>query len=583
MQSARTHLGLFLPLIACLLVPSPTRSAEIQGNHHPLSEEIEYLSDPAGTLTLEHLLADPSAYPFVAVREGRPDSSFTPVWLKIELDFTKPARAKQYYLFARIENLYEIRLYRPDREGGYTEWVTGNDYPASTRELDGPRYGFLIESSETTQTLYIRYIGGPGANQFPWDLVEKDTYLRIRSAYYSMEVAVFSAITTLLIFNLFIALSLRKAEYFHYSAYVFSVMMGLATLDGLGFYYLWPDFPAFNQRALHSFNLLSSGTRLLTILAFLNVADFAPRLNRAAQATLGLLGVGFLVLNGVGITRLPPYSLTIPWAAGILFGFVVCAYAIWKRVRLAIPLFVALLIPSITAILQAFLTVNTGGISVIELQLAKIGFVVHVLMFSLCLAAQIKVETESRILALHDSLTGLPGTTLLQERFELAANLCRRQGMKTAVIFIDLDGFKAVNDTMGHAAGDQLLVQVAGRIQGELRHTDTVARIGGDEFVVLLTQLTDVEDATQIGEKLLASVAKPYLIDGSKARIGASIGIAVFPDAGEDLESLLEAADGAMYESKRHGKNTCTLASSSVVARPSRFQRIGRLTSNESG
>lgn len=150
----------------------------------------------------------------------------------------------------------------------------------------------------------------------------------------------------------------------------------------------------------------------------------------------------------------------------------------------------------------------------------------------------------------------------MQERFELAANLCRRQGLKTAVFFIDLDGFKAVNDTMGHAAGDQLLVQVAGRIHVELRRTDTVARIGGDEFVVLLTQIGDDKDVTQVAEKLLDSVATPYLIDGTQTRISASIGIALFPDAGEDLQSLLDAADGAMYDSKRRSKNTYTLSSS---------------------
>lgn len=393
MQDSLAQLGLFVVLLACLLAPCPGRAADITGNFHPLSEEIHYLEDPTGTLTLSHLLANPSAHPFIPGSEGRPLGSFAPVWLKVELTFSEAARDKRYYLFTRIENLFEIRMYRRDGLGGYSEWVTGNHYPASTREVDSPRYGFLVEPSNTTQTLFLRYIGGPGANQFPWDLVEEDTYLRSNDRYYRLEVAAFSAITTLLVFNLFIAVSLRKAEYLYYSAYVFSVTMGLATFDGLGFYHLWPDSPALNERALHSFNLLASATRLLTILSFLGVAAFAPRLHRAALGILGMLAVGLCVLNLVGITRLPPYSMTIAWAMGILFGFVVCGYAVRKRVRLALPLFITLLIPGVTAILQAFLTVNISGVGVIELQLAKIGFVAHVLMFSLCLAAQIKIET----------------------------------------------------------------------------------------------------------------------------------------------------------------------------------------------
>lgn len=572
-----------LLLLVFLLAPGTAWAVDITGNYHPLSAAMQYLSDPGGQLTLDHLLATPDDHRFVPGSEGEPAASFTPVWLKIDLDFSQEALGKQYFLFTRIENLYDIRLYRPDEQGGYEEWVTGNDHPASSREMNSPRYGFSIQPSADTQTLYMRFIGGPGADRFPWDLIEAETYHRNARNYYNFDVACFSAITALLLFNLFIALSLRKAEYLYYSAYVFSVMMGLVTLDGLGFYYLWPDSPELNSRALHSFNLLSSSLRLLTVMSFLGVASFAPRMNRAALAILTVLACTFMAVNLFGINKLPPYAATLPWAAGVLFSFAICISAIWKRVQLAIPLFFALLIPSVSAIMQATLTVGSASVSVFELQLAKTGFVIHVLMFSLCLAAHIKGETESRILALHDSLTGLPGTTLLQEHFDLAANLCRRLGMKTAVFFIDLDGFKAVNDKLGHAVGDQLLVQAAGRMQSELRRTDTVARIGGDEFTVLLTQVEEEGVVTQVADKLLAAVAKPYLINGREVRVSASIGIALFPDEGEDLQSLLKAADSAMYNSKRRGKNSYTLSGNNLVRHPSQFGIMETLKESQTG
>ena len=133
---------------------------------------------------------------------------------------------------------------------------------------------------------------------------------------------------------------------------------------------------------------------------------------------------------------------------------------------------------------------------------------------------------------MHDSLTGLPGMRLLQERFDLAASLSRREGTQMAVLFIDLDGFKAVNDGLGHAAGDQLLIQVARRMQEKLRSTDTVARIGGDEFAVLLTQLKERAALQKVVSQLLETIAEPILIDGRESRVSGSIGVAMHPADG---------------------------------------------------
>jgi diguanylate cyclase (GGDEF)-like protein len=560
-----------------MALPGVALAMDVTGNYHSLVKELDYLPDPEGQLSIEELLANPAAYSFIPSSESTPEVMFSPVWLRIELNFSGEALDKTYYLFNRVENLYDIRIYRPDGEDGYSEWVTGNDYPVSTRELDDPRYGFRIEPTAQPSTLYIRFIGGPGTNSLPWDLVEKNNYESNAETYYSFDIACLSAIAALLLFNFSIALSLGKREYLFYSAYVGSVMMGLVTLDGLGFYYLWPDSPALNQRALHSINQLSAAMRLLTIMSFVGIAALAPRLNRICIAALVLLAATLLTVSVFGIRALPPYMATISWAIGILLGFVIGVYAIIKRVKLAVPLLFTLLIPTVAALLQAYLTVTSTDISIFTLQIAKVGFVIHVLMFSLCLAAHIKLESESRIMALHDGLTGLPGTALLQEHFDLAANLSRRQGMKTAVFFMDLDGFKSVNDNLGHAVGDQLLVQVANRIRGELRRTDIVARIGGDEFAILLTQVKNEKAVRQIAEKLLASLGKPYLIDPAVARIGASIGIAMFPDEGEDLQSLLKAADKAMYDSKARGKNTYTLASSRLIQHPGQLSQLKRV------
>lgn len=543
-------------LLASLLTGAPAQALEVQHNRHALSAEIDFLEDAAGSLTLSQLLADPARYRFLPISERQPQGAFTPVWVRLQLNFTAETLEKSYYLFSRVGNLYDIRLYRQDETGRYRETITGNNYPASSRELPAPRHGFLIEPRPGTMTLYLRFVGGPGTASFPWDLVEQGTYHRNADLYYGLDVAGLAAIAALLLFNLCVAITLRSAEYGFYCAYVFSVMMALITVDGLGFYFLWPDFPALNSRALHSFNLLSAAMRLLAIMSFVQLASLAPRLHKLALTILALLAITLLAVNVAGIHRLPPYAATIPWALGILYGFAICGYAIRKKVALALPLFISLIVPSVTAIAQGVITVNGADGGIIELQLAKLGFIVHILLFSLCLAAHIRMETDSRIDALHDSLTGLPGTILLQERFKFAASMARRQGTKLAVMFIDLDGFKAVNDGYGHAAGDQLLAHVAANLQSSLRRTDTVARIGGDEFAVLLTQVREQSAVDKVAPKLVQAASIPCLVEGGQAQVSASIGVAMYPDEGSGLEELLKIADQGMYEAKRSGKNT---------------------------
>ncbi|MDQ6971323.1 MAG: GGDEF domain-containing protein, partial [Mariprofundaceae bacterium] len=124
-----------------------------------------------------------------------------------------------------------------------------------------------------------------------------------------------------------------------------------------------------------------------------------------------------------------------------------------------------------------------------------------------------------------------------------------------AIIFIDLDRFKYINDHYGHAAGDELLISVAGRISSSLRKTDTVIRISGDEFIVLMPQIQHPADAGLVAEKMVATVSQPYLIAENKIYISASAGIAVFPGDGDDVETLMSHADVAMYKAKENGRN----------------------------
>jgi diguanylate cyclase (GGDEF)-like protein/PAS domain S-box-containing protein len=157
--------------------------------------------------------------------------------------------------------------------------------------------------------------------------------------------------------------------------------------------------------------------------------------------------------------------------------------------------------------------------------------------------------------AYHDILTGLPNRTLFKDRLGLALHQARRKRAELAVMFVDLDRFKLVNDTLGHVQGDALLQQVAGRLKECLRQGDTLARQGGDEFTLVLPELRDREDARIVAAKFLERLHQPFDLDGHEVHISASIGIAVYPEHGETLDELLRHADIAMYQVKGRGKN----------------------------
>jgi len=175
--------------------------------------------------------------------------------------------------------------------------------------------------------------------------------------------------------------------------------------------------------------------------------------------------------------------------------------------------------------------------------------------------------------AYHDALTGLPNRMLFYDRLTQALSLARRDERGLAVLFLDLDQFKLVNDTLGHAAGDRLLVEIARRLQNSVRDSDTVARVGGDEFTLLLRNIDDGADAARAAQKVLEAVARPAEIDGQRLYLTTSIGISSYPADGEEAEALLTNADIAMYRAKELGRSRYQLCTPAMNAKS-----VARLT-----
>ncbi|MFD2233797.1 EAL domain-containing protein [Phaeospirillum tilakii] len=183
-------------------------------------------------------------------------------------------------------------------------------------------------------------------------------------------------------------------------------------------------------------------------------------------------------------------------------------------------------------------------------------------------------RTEERIknLAFFDVLTGLPNRRLFTDRLQLAVANASRHGQYLAVMFLDLDLFKRINDSLGHGIGDQVLIETARRLGQGVREGDTVARLGGDEFTILLPQVDQIESAARLAERLLAQIRQPVLVEGHELYVTASIGIAIHPDNGPGVEALVKNADTAMYRAKDLGRNGFQLYSPTMNARS--FERL---------
>jgi diguanylate cyclase (GGDEF)-like protein len=165
------------------------------------------------------------------------------------------------------------------------------------------------------------------------------------------------------------------------------------------------------------------------------------------------------------------------------------------------------------------------------------------------------MEFEQRLadMATHDFLTGLPNRLLLNDRLYVALAQAHRNKNKLAILTLDLDRFKTVNDSHGHHVGDELLKAVGQRLTGIIRSGDTIARMGGDEFLLVMSELHQSDSVSSIISKIVEAFKVPFIIEGHRLNISASIGIAIYPDDGLDMEALMRKSDSAMYDIKRHG------------------------------
>jgi diguanylate cyclase len=212
-------------------------------------------------------------------------------------------------------------------------------------------------------------------------------------------------------------------------------------------------------------------------------------------------------------------------------------------------------------------TIGITTITILAITIGVSALDAHAAAHTARMADSLQFANEQlRNLALNDRLTGLPNRTLLEDRMAQALARAQRSKESFALMFVDLDNFKPVNDTHGHRIGDDLLKAVAKRLTGSVRKSDTVARTGGDEFVIVLHELQGTPDAAMVGRKILDELTRPFFIEGRELAISCSIGISVYPENGKTVAMLLANADTAMYHAKRGGRNNFRFFDPEMIA-----------------
>ncbi|MBI1943435.1 MAG: GGDEF domain-containing protein [Betaproteobacteria bacterium] len=532
---------------------------------------VELLEDPAGALSLEQVRRAETAARFVRSRSATPNFGYTRSawWLRFRL----PAASRpgeELLLEVRFPSIDRLDFFAP-QGAGWRQMRAGDTLPWDAREVKRRShvFRFTLPQSPGTHEFYLR-ASSAGVLTVPLHLWRPEPFERSDRQTQLLLGLFYGLVAALALYNAMLYFSVRDRAYLYYVAYAAAFGTFLLAFDGLAFEYLWPESVWWANHGLATALALTLAFGTLFASRFLDMARTAPRGRRLMQllsgsgAVLAILAAsGWLLEYGVILRTLSVLGLA---AAAVAIYVGVRALALgYRPARFFLLAWGALLAFIALGALRNFALVPSTFATVYGLH---IGFALDVLLLSFALAdrinslelataaAQAEVrERDRRVerlrhMAQHDSLTGLPNRVSMQQRLALAIELAKRNRKKLAVMMVDLDGFKRLNDERGHIFGDHALSSIAGRLRTSVRGSDTVARYGGDEFVVLAGELDRGEDVGYIAEKIADMVSLPLAVDGVTERVTCSIGISLYPDDARDGEALIERADRAMYAAK---------------------------------
>ncbi|MDH1867777.1 diguanylate cyclase [Pseudomonas chengduensis] len=572
----------------------------------PLNAHIELLEDDQGTLAIDDLAAPEQQSRFQPAN-GRASvgQSLNPWWIKVTLQRDMRAPAHWVLEVGSVTQL-DLQLHQPDGQGGWLVRQAGErvafsenrDHPYRRMVFDLPALG------EQPTTFYLRAFD-PAGNSFPLRIWQLDDLTQLATRENLALGAIYGVVFALLLYNLFILISLRDKAYFWYVLTTAFALLFIMSMTGHGAQYLWPNHavPAWLDRitlpslwglfasrftqtllqtriyvrwAHHLLNMACVIYLIAIVLtlfdqrylaawaiALLSLTSIPAALGSAVirwrqgffPAQLYLYGYG-LVLGSVAILLLRTTGVLQPaeWNAYV-FPLAVAAESILFSFALAYR--IQILKQERAVALQQADREKTARLAQLQASADELQAAVTARTAELAATNEQLRERERELqhAAFHDSLTELPNRRYLVERCESALAHAERHNDSVALLLIDLDHFKPINDRFGHAAGDLMLQVIAMRLREHVRAGDAVARLGGDEFAALICGNDAERQAREIAERLLAELSEPVHYGAERLRVTISIGVALYPRHAKNFTGLYKAADMALYRVKERGRS----------------------------
>lgn len=598
-------------LLLCLWMSTALAAPELRlgGNLERVAvgPHIEFLRDPGGMMRWPAV----RTAEFRELRSPQANFGFTRdvIWLRFTV-VTPPEEIRPWLLEIAYPPLDYLEVY-VDPTRALPAFNGGDRLPFDARLIRHPDYLFpLALTPGQPTTVYVR-VQSESSISVPLAMVTAGEFEGERGSDIFVFGLFFGSVLALVLFNLALFLALRDSRFVFYVMFLASTSFVFLVYDGLAYQFLWPDAPNWNNHIGILAAQLTLAFSLLFARSFLETPQRMPRTERIFRGLIGVILLMLLISSirldyafaaqcfsifavvvgslqfAVGVMSWrdgyrPARYFVMAWAAllsGILLyalrviglipasGFAVWGVQIGAAVEMGL---LSLALVDRVDILrrdreraqeQALVTAHQVEH---ELEQRVAERVIELKQLNQELAHEVaerrRVEEQMRHLAHHDPLTGLANRRLLSEHLQLALAAAKRHHRSVGVMLLDLDNFKLINDAFGHDAGDDLLQEVATRLSSSVRECDTVARLGGDEFVVLLGELHDITAATVVAEKILASLAPPFVLSTGIVQTTPSIGVALYPEHAGDEASLLKGADDAMYAAKSAGKNTYRIA-----------------------
>ena len=572
-----------------LIVPLAERMPGVD-----IGARVEILEDPSKTLTVEQVRSPDVAERFVpaparGVNLGYRDSV---VWIRLRTD----ARGAEgpWLLDVGYPVLDRVELHAPRSAGPL---VSGDQVPRSQKVYLDRHLVFPLHAASGDDVFLLRVENG-GAMNVPLKVWDRHSFSEGRRDESFVLGAYFGLLAAMVLYNLILFALVRDNAYAAYCIYVAALGTVIAVDNGYGGLYVWPDSPAFAHWIQLSVAPLAAAMAAWFTRIYLDTPRQVPKIDRVLA---GIFWAGLAILP---FTVMLPRGFMFAYGHGI-GGLVLAAMAAagivawrgdYRPARYYTIAFAALIGGALLLIARNMGLLTSSPLTDHGVQL---GSTLEAMLLSMGLADRINQlrtdksdavrlayesqealvnalreserELEGRVVertaaleevnrrmhhqAQHDPLTGLPNRSLLRDRLEQATARAKRERTPFAVLMIDLDNFKAVNDTLGHDVGDLMLVEVARRLRECIRERDTIARLGGDEFIAVLEELGAAEDSALVAAKIVQALEAPIQAAGELLRTSPSIGISLYPEDGQDPDFLLKFADIAMYRAKAGGRN----------------------------